>query len=222
MEKVFTPLIHGFSFQNSFPGIPFLVRKNSIMNELIHLLFFRKNSYGLCGGMCFAALDYFYADKELPYIESPPEAGDFLHSYIFKRQNSTYGRFGKFISKFIFWSLVSDIELQSKTYKEFSDIRLSLDKKQPVVIGLVYVHLSQSLAIWSNHQVIAHSYEVDSGKSTVYLYDPNFPGREDIALELIRTEQGFQCIQRDLQSNVGIPVRGFFKIPYRFVPPPEI
>jgi hypothetical protein len=222
MEKIFAPLIHGFSFQNSFPGIPFLVRKNSIINELVHILFFRKNSYGLCGGMCFTALDYFYAEKKLPSLESPPEVGDFLHSYIFKRQNNTYGRFGKFISKFIHWSLISDIKLQRNTYKEFFDIRLSLDRNQPIVLGLVYVHLSQSLAIWSNHQVIAYKYEIDSERSTLYLYDPNFPGREDIALELIRTEKGLQCIQRDLQSDAGIPVRGFFKIPYSFNSPPEV
>ncbi len=222
MERIFTPSIHGFSFLNSFPGIPFLIRKNSILNELIHILFFRKNFYGLCGGMCFTALDYFYSGKELPYIEAPPDAGDFLHSYLFKRQNDTYGRFGKFISKFIHWSLISDTRLQSNTYREFSDIRLSLDKKQPVVLGLVYVHLSQSLAVWSNHQVIAYKYEVDSEKSTLYLYDPNFPGREDIVLELMKTEKGFQCIQKDLQSNAGIPVRGFFKIPYSFNSPPEV
>jgi hypothetical protein len=222
MEKIFTPLVHGFGFQNSFPGIPFLIRKNSIINELVHRLFFRKNSYGLCGGICFTALDYFYSEKEIPYIESPPEAGDFIHSYIFKRQNDTYGSFGRFISKFIFWSLISDTKLQRKTYQEFSDIRLSLDRKQPIVLGLVYVHISQSLAIWSNHQVIAYKYEADLEKNTVYLYDPNFPGREDIAIELMRTEKGFQCIQRDLQSNAGIPVRGFFKIPYSFISPPEV
>jgi hypothetical protein len=222
MEKIFTPLIHGFSFQNNFPGIPFIIRKKSIINELVHILFFRNNSYGLCGGMCFAALDYFYSEKEIPYIESTPEAGDFLHSYIFKRQNDTYGHFGKFISKFILWSLISDIKLQSNTYKEFSDIQLFLDRKQPIVLGLVYVHLSKSIAIWSNHQVIAYKYEIDSEKNTVYLYDPNFPGREDIVIELVKTEKGLQCIQRDLQSNAGIAVRGFFKIPYSSNVPPEV
>jgi hypothetical protein len=221
MEKIFVPSIHGFNFQNNFPGIPFLIHKNLIINDLVHRLFFRKNSYGLCGGMCFTALDYFYSGKELPCIDSPPKVGSFLHSHIFKRQNHTYGRFGRFISKFTFWSLSSDIQLQGKTYKEFSDIRLSLDKNEPVVIGLIYVHISRSIAIWSNHQVIAYRYEVDLEKNTVYLYDPNSPGCEDIVIELIRTEKGFQCFQKDLRGNECIPVRGLFKIPYRFISPPE-
>jgi hypothetical protein len=221
MEKIFNPSTHGFKFQNNFSGIPFLVHKNSIINGAIHNLFFRKNFYGLCGGMCFTALDYFYSEKELPCIDSPPKVGSSFHSYIFKRQNHTYGSSGKFIAKFISWSLSSDAKLQSRTREEFADIQASLNKNQPVVLGLVYVHISRSIAIWSNHQVIAYRYEVGSEKSTVYLYDPNSPGREDIVLELVRTKQGFECSQKKLQSNESIPVRGFFKIPYYPVSPLE-
>jgi hypothetical protein len=221
MERIFNPSTHGFKFQNSFPGIPFLIHRNLIINDLIHKLFFGKNLYGLCGGICFTALDYFYSEQELPCIDSPPKVGSSFHAYIFKRQNHTYGRFGRYISKFIFWSLISDTQLQARTYKEFSDIQLSLDRNQPVVLGLVYVHVSRSIAIWSNHQVIAYGYEVSAEKNTVYLYDPNSPGREDIVLELVRTKQGFECSQKKLQSNESIPVRGFFKIPYCPVSPLE-
>jgi hypothetical protein len=220
MEKIFAPSIHGFNFQNNFPGIPFLVHKNLIINDLAHRLFFRKNFYGLCGGMCFTALDYFYSENELPCIDSPPKVGSSFHSYLFKRQNHTYGNFGRYILKFIFWSLGSDVKLQGNTYKEFSDIQLSPDKNQPVVLGLVCVHISSSVAIWSNHQVIAYRYEINPEKNTVYLYDPNSPGREDIVIELVRTEKGFECCQKKLKSNECIPVRGFFKIPYRFISPP--
>jgi hypothetical protein len=220
MAKIFTPLMHGFNFQNQFSGLPFLFHKNLKICHLFNQFFFRKNSYGLCGGICFAALDYFYSGREIPLIDLDFGVGNFLHSYLFKRQNDTYGFLGKIVLKFALWSFMSDATLQTKTHREFSNIQLSLNQNKPVVLGLVYVHISKSLAIWSNHQVIVYGYNADSQNKTLYLYDPNFPGSEDIVIELTRAKEGFECFQRNLQTNQMIPVRGFFEIPYSFTLPP--
>jgi hypothetical protein len=220
MAKLFTPLVHSFNFQNQFLGLPFLFHKNFTICHLVNQFFFRKNSYGLCGGICFAALDYFYSDREIPLINLDFGVGNFLHSYLFKRQNDTYGVLGKIVLKFALWSFMSNATLQTKTHQEFSNIQLSLNQNKPVVLGLVYVHISQSLAIWNNHQVIAYDYKTDSQKNILYLYDPNFPGCEDIVIELTRDKEDFQCFQKNLQTNQMIPVRGFFKIPYSFTLPP--
>jgi hypothetical protein len=220
MARIFTPLVHGFNFQNQFSGLPCLFHKNLKFFYLVHQLLFRKNSYGLCGGICFAALDYFYSGREIPLIDLNLGVSKFLHSYLFRRQNDTYGVFGKIVLKFALWTLMSDATLQNKTHREFSNIKLSLNQNKPVVLGLVYVHISKSLAIWSNHQVIAYSYQDDGQTNTLYLYDPNFPGSEDIVIELTRAKEGFECFQRNLQTNQIIPVRGFFKIPYNFTSPP--
>lgn len=221
MARIFTPSVHGFNFQNQFSGLPFLFHRNLRICHLVNQLFFGKNSYGLCGGICFAALDYFYSGREIPLIDLDFGIGNFLHSYLFKRQNDTYGVLGKIVLKFALWSLMSDTKLQAKTHREFSDIQLSLNQNKPVVLGLVYVHISKSLAIWSNHQVIAYRCKGDGPQSTLYLYDPNFPGSEDIVIELTRAKAGFECFQRNLQTNQMIPIRGFFKIPYRFTSPPS-
>ncbi len=220
MARTFTPLAHGFNFQNQFSGLPCLFHKNLKFFDLVHQLLFSKHSYGLCGGICFAALDYFYSGKERPLIDLDFGVSKFLHSYLFKRQNDTYGVLGKIVLKFALWTLMSDATLQTKTHQEFSNIQLSLNQNKPVVLGLVYVHISKSLAIWSNHQVIAYGHSADLQDKTLYLYDPNFPGCEDIVIELTSAKEGFQCFQKNLQTNQMIPVRGFFEIPYRFTLPP--
>ena len=214
-SEKFTPLRHGFSFQNEFSGIPFLYRRFPKRYELIHRLFFSRNLYGLCGGMCFTALDYFHAKESLPRLSSPPALGHILHTHLFRRQNETYGRFGQTLARFVQWSFQSDASLQAQTYREFVGIQQSLDRNQPVVLGLVYVHISKSIAIWMNHQVIAYRYETATGGGTVYLYDPNYPGQEDIVVDLIRTGRAVQCLQRNLRLNSVMPVRGFFAVPYR-------
>jgi hypothetical protein len=220
-KEMFSPLIHGFSFQNEFSGIPFLFHRYPKSYRWIHRLFFRKSSYGLCGGMCFTALDYFHAKQSLPTLTSPPAVGSLLHSHLFQRQNNTYGFLGRVVAKFGLWSFLSDAQLQRKTSKEFSKIQRSLDAQQPVVLGLVYVHISESIAIWMNHQVIAYRYEMNANGGTVYLYDPNYPGSEDIAIELIKTRHGFQCLQKNLRTRSSVPVRGFFEVPYRSSFPPS-
>ena len=211
----FTPLRHGFKFQNEFSGIPFLYRLFPRVYGLMQRLFLSRNLYGLCGGMCFTALDYFHARESLPLLSSPPTLGHALHTHLFQRQNETYGRFGQTLARFVLWSLRSDALLEQKTYQEFVRIQPSLDRNQPVVLGLVYVHISQSIAIWMNHQVIAYRFERTQKGETVYLYDPNYPSQEDIMIDLVKTKRGVRCLQRNLRHNGAVPVRGFFEVPYR-------
>jgi hypothetical protein len=211
----FTPLRHGFTFQNEFSGIPFLYQRFPKAHRLIHHLFLSRTLYGLCGGMCFTALDYFHAKQSLPLMSAPPTLGHTLHTHLFQRQRETYGRFGQALTRFLLWSLHSDALLESKTYRELMRIQPSLDRHQPVVLGLVYVHISQTIAIWMNHQVIAYRYDRTAKGETVYLYDPNYPSQDDIVIDLIKTKRGVQCIQRNLRHNGAVPVRGFFEVPYR-------
>lgn len=221
VNKVFTPISNGFNFQNKFIGVPLSLDKFPKINSLISQLF-RKNCYGLCGGMCFAVLDYYYSGKEIPSIDFPPEKGNSLHSYIFKRQNDTYGFLGKIIAKFVCWSIKTNFQLQERIYKEFLATQYLLDRNQPVVLGIVYVHISKTIAIWMNHQVVAYKYENDSEKSTIFLYDPNYPGRDDIVIEFLKTNNEYRCFQKSLQSGKVITIRGFFIIPYNFIEPPDV
>jgi hypothetical protein len=44
--------------------------------------------------------------------------------------------------------------------------------------GLNPFHLTQS------HQVLAHAYEVEGDAVTLRIYDPNWPGRDDVRVSL--------------------------------------
>jgi hypothetical protein len=221
VNKAFTPLSNGFNFQNKFMGFPVLLDKFPRINSLISRLA-RNNCYGLCGGMCFAVLDYYYSGKEIPSASFPPKQGTNLHAYLSKRQNDTYGFWGKIIVKFVCWSIKTDFQLQERIYKEFLTTLHFLDKDQPVVLGIVYVHISKTIAIWMNHQVIAYRYENNLENSTIFLYDPNFPGRDDIVIEFFKTNNEYQCFQKSRQSGKVLAIRGFFVIPYSSIEPPDV
>jgi len=67
----FNPLVHGFLFVNSFT--------NDGSGGA--------TTGGLCGGMMYAAMDYFLAGRRIPAVDYLPAVGSPLQSYIFGRQN---------------------------------------------------------------------------------------------------------------------------------------
>jgi len=68
----FDPRVHGFRFANNF--------KNIFISELNWF------TSGLCGGMVYAALDYFHAGKPVPLQDYMLAEGTTLQSYIYNRQ----------------------------------------------------------------------------------------------------------------------------------------
>jgi len=65
---------HGFRFENRFDLADFMR-----VDLPIELPFLRQDNqlakvvYGLCGGMCYAALDYYSTNKEIPDYTDPDE-----------------------------------------------------------------------------------------------------------------------------------------------------
>src|SRR5439155_12990284 len=73
----FDPRIHGFHFINSFTG------RILIDIPLIGTRDLGPTSYGLCGGMSYAALDNFIYGGQIPSDRSPPVSDTPLRSYIY-------------------------------------------------------------------------------------------------------------------------------------------
>ena len=65
----FDPVRHGFRFANTFAGIDVSSRYG-----------------GLCGGMVYTELDYYYANMPIPQQTYAPSNRYPLQSYIYKRQ----------------------------------------------------------------------------------------------------------------------------------------
>jgi len=171
----FDPAVHGFRFSNYFG--------NNFIPE------FDWRTDGLCGGMIFAALDYFNNPHiPLPTQDYRPADGTALRDYIYARQNHSvidqnlaqwielsFNPHGQRNSEFYRWGLEGRLD----------QLRREIDAGRPVPLGL------KSCSGWDycggDHQVIAIGYDVsgydgDPRGSTVrevriIVYDPNQPGQ---------------------------------------------
>ena len=76
----FLPSTSGFRFANAFPNVP--VRRIGIPGVISVPIGDASN--GLCGGMAFAARDYFESGRTPPGLESPPSEGA-LFDYLVDR-----------------------------------------------------------------------------------------------------------------------------------------
>lgn len=214
----FVPAVHGFQFSNSFPGfwIPFSIPAIPDIPPIKPA-----DHYGLCGGLVCAAYDFLLAGREIPQQRRRPGRARPLHQYIHRRQVDSLGRFGRQVVRFFRWMTLSDDAVQIRTGNELSRLRQKLDSGNPAPLGLVYIGVQDSLAIWKNHQVLACGYTVEeTGRITIQLYDPNYPRRNDVTLVCTSTgRSGLQCVQK-IGSERRKPVRGFFLMPYTPVTPP--
>lgn len=225
------PSLHGFRFVNHFPGSP-------IPPAAERLLGVAFDGFGLCGGMSFAAADMFAADRPRPADASPPGAGTPLYNYLYQRQADSLGAFYSLGLRFARWMALPRETLTGtakRTDDEFRNLRAALDAGRPAVLGLIF-HGAGEGEVWQNHQVLAYGYHAPGdGSATIRIYDPNYPGRDDVTIRaksasLGRIDdpsspehptdiRGLRC-RLFLGGHDHRPIRGFFLMPYSPVPPP--
>lgn len=162
----FNPATQGFRFVNDF------------VNDLGSGM----RSDGLCGGMTYAALDYYLAGKRIPGIDYRPAIGTPLQTYLYRRQatliSSNPDRLADMIAgigpkadKKIYF----ERGLKEETLRE---LRAQIDNGTPVVLNL------QDPKSIFGHSVLAIGYDMgayrgDLGEHiqdlSIYVYDPNHP-----------------------------------------------
>ena len=171
--------------------------------------------YGLCGGMCFTALDYYRTNRPIPRGQDAserPAPGTGLHRYIWKRQLDSIVRDG---ARFLAWLIILNhvppawpfgggpAWLLARSRREWQKLRASIDAGDPVPIGLVRA----TKHIYDNHQVLAIGYdEVGETLGTIYLYDPNCPNRR----ATIHIQFGERLLDGQESCGEAAPLRGFF------------
>lgn len=166
----FEPARHGFHFANGFT------------NNLGSVFGYPVTTRGLCGGMTVAAFNYYTHGYAIPthvaadFASSdgvPPE-GSRLRDYIFETQMTTYASAGGYLRIAPPW--VSDDDNLRNQYREslieFDRIRRSIDRGLFVLVALASTARGDVLG----HQTLAYGYDVSPPR--VYVYDPNFPGKE--------------------------------------------
>ena len=207
MAQIRTPFDaceHGFRFANRFdfslkPRLPLIGRRDLL-----------RVAYGLCGGMCFAALDYYHAHVPIPGDADVPLPGAPLRSYLWKRQLATLSP-PVMPLRVVVWMLRDDAGVAHLTAtQEFPKVRRRIVRMQPAV--LLLISTGGVADPRENHQVVATGYDLDvsTGKATLYLYDPNHPGEE----QRLTMNLGNPDRPLDPQQSSGEPLRGFFVLDY--------
>ncbi|HEX6303774.1 MAG TPA: SH3 domain-containing protein [Anaerolineales bacterium] len=204
VKSNFSSQFNGFRFVNrfefDFPDLPIPFVGKVKPNDVV---------YGLCGGMCFSALDYFYAQEQLPEASQIDELDTGLFTYLVDRQLDSLTI--PVLLRVIRWMVSDDryIGLRMTRY-ELPKLRRRLDKGDPSVLALIRVKGLGDPT--QNHQVLATGYEYDPStkRMLVNLYDPNHPGKEPtLTMDLNRPSQGIHISQ-----STGEALRGFFLINY--------
>jgi hypothetical protein len=187
----FLPSANGLHFDNDFPDGPALTVDLGVTSVPVG-----NAANGLCGGMVFAALDYWSQGRPPPTVTAPPASGTPLFRYLVRRLIDSWG---------IPQGPLTYLALMNPTYpdgdtgvgpltvhgrawrmvnKEWPAIQATLDAGQPCPLGLVRLISANPLDIGKNHQVLAYGYELSGSALRLAVYDPNQADRDDVTLAL--------------------------------------
>lgn len=223
----FTPSLHGYRFVNLFKGaaLPFSIPE---IPGLIRI----SGTYGLCGGMAASAYDHYLYGRQIPQRTGVPRAGTALQRYLYRRQMDSFGTLGEYILKFARWMKTPDDTrdgLLALTWSEFQQLRTRLRDNQASILGLIYAKGGKLSGLFLNHQVLAYALETaDEEHFTIRIYDPNHPGRDDVAIRAERRSVADEAGQpvdslfceQWLGEQKTHPIYGFFLMPYIPIRPP--
>jgi hypothetical protein len=168
----FVPERDGFHFANEFVNV---IAKFPGYGTL--------ETGGRCGGMAYAALDYWFNGRlPIPADAALPHDGTLMADYIYKRLLDTYTVPSAI--NFITWTLAGDGEnffhkgvTRWTKEGEFPKLRAMVDTGKPQVLGLVKV--TDLRQIGEDHQVVGYGYEDDGkGNLSAYVWDNRYPDRE--------------------------------------------
>jgi hypothetical protein len=209
----FDPVVHGFPFNNSWePGTPVVEIKTPLGTIPIG-----DASGGVCGGMVFAAADYYLFSKPIPTERSPA-----IFRYFCKRLLDSWAfPFG--VLKYYDWQRRANVSQINSLFKSNSGINSLMASKElpkirnlidiilPVPLGVVKVHSWNPKQLARNHQILCFGYDIGEETSTLQCYDPNYPG-ETVLITISTADQNNQSpIEHSIE---GKTVRGIFAVDY--------
>jgi hypothetical protein len=223
----FLPSRDGLAFTNSWPPAPGLSVPTPFGSIGIG-----NAAAGLCGGMVFAALDYWCLGLAAPV--SRPAAGTPLYRYIVRRLIDSW-HLPAGVARYYQWMNLPDgdspVRLRGHRLgtvhgvswrtvaQQWPRVRASLDRGRPAVLGLVTVASAWPGLLGRNHQVLAYGYELSGSIVTVAVYDPN-TGPDDAVRIVFDSAAPAKPTAFEHNIAIGWPVRGFFLTGYSPTVPP--
>lgn len=202
MQTTFFPQQNGFAFVNSF-DLP------QLKIPVVRVFQPARFVVGLCGGMCYAALDYYYAQANVPSGGVVTEITPALRKYLYRRQMDSLAPV--VMLRLVDWLLQDDEYVKQMTEEvELTRLFSLLNAGLPAVLCLVRTRgLSNPT---NNHQVVAVGYETEPQTQEIHisLYDPNHPLLEPYLCVPPRSRP-----EENISQSTGEPLRGFFVMPYQ-------
>lgn len=199
MVSGFKPSTHGFDFSNNY------WKDKGIKLPVVFLDFpkpfgkvdITNSSQGLCGGMVFTVMDYFYAKEKIPKFSPPPSSEtDEMFQYLRQRLMTSWdvtGNGPKYI-KFMRHDYPDADEgvvqglglMKGRSYviarEEWPKVKADIDANRLSPIALVQIESYNPGDIGKNHQVLVYGYQLSGNNVTLHYYDPNFPKNDTVEL----------------------------------------
>ena len=161
--------------------------------------------------MAFAARDRFERGDEGTPDTTPPLPGTPLFTEIVDRQFASFGRFFSVPLRFWLASAGSQAARDRETVRDaWPAIKASIDGAAPPMVGIVRLAGWNPLHLGLGHQVVAYRYEESATGFTIWIYDPNYPGRDDVTLSVERRPDGSYAMRQVPDE----PVVGLLALPF--------
>jgi hypothetical protein len=226
--RPFLPSLDGFAYVNRWPSEPDISLPTPLGTINIG-----NAADGLCGGMVFAALDYWYSGVTPPGEQ--PAAGTAAYQFVVRRIIDSW-HVPTGVAEYFAWMNLPDGDVGFTAFghhvvtqhgvsgrtitQQWPLVKADLDRQIPCPLGLVTVASHKPGDLGKNHQVLAYAYSVDGPQVTVDVYDPN-SGQDDGVSITFDTSQPTRATTFTNTIDIGEPVRGFFRTAYSPVTPPS-
>lgn len=224
----FLPSVHGLGFANAFPPGP-TVRLGPLDARVLGI---GDAAAGLCGGMALTARDLWAAGLPAPTGDQPPADGSRRFRALVRRQVQSLDWLRvplRYLAIALLHpdppsGLAARLGLEPpqvpSVHHEWPRVRAEIDAGRPCLLELVRAAGAGPAALARNHQVLAWAYRDGraadgSGTVLVRVYDPNHPGRDDVALVVaVASGNDRPALDRiTLSQTTGEPLLGFFRGP---------
>ena len=180
----FLPSVHGLHFANRYPPGPTL-KLGMIDPRWVGV---GDAEAGLCGGMSWFVREWFEEGRPVPADVAPPANGSPLFRAIVRRQILSLDWLRGPV-RFWWSALASPDRLRERSLEiEWPRIRADIDAGRLPMVGLVRHRGWSPFELTKDHQVLAFAYDTagPDGPTTIRLYDPNWPNRDDVSITLMR------------------------------------
>ena len=179
----FLPSTHGLHFANTYPSGP-TVKLGVIDPRWVGV---GDADAGLCGGMSWFVREWFEAGRTIPADTLPPANGSPLFRAIVRRQILSLDWLRGPVR---YWlaALSPPERLRQRTLEvEWPKVRAVIDAGRLPMLGLVRHRGWNPFDLSKDHQVLVYGYETaaPAGPTTLRVYDPNWPNRDDVSITLL-------------------------------------